>query len=137
MSNLIVQIDVPAVGELELTAEDIAKLAAQARPLLHTNGRWVAVDHVDLAEAASALAERADTTQLTGAEILRLTVGLDGSGMAGRISVHGDSWANDILQRAQEAAAAPLSTPPQFVGELRSYQANALAWIGSCQRLIQ
>ncbi len=119
-------------GDVVLTADEVARLAAQARPLLHSGGRWVAVDQVDLQQAASALADRAGTTQLTGAEILRYTVGLDGSGLAGRVVVHGDSWANEILARARDLATAPAIDVDleHFVGELRSYQTEALAWIG-------
>ena len=46
--------------DVELTAAEIAKLASQARPLIRSHGKWVEVDRADLAEAAAALAERAD-----------------------------------------------------------------------------
>ena len=61
------------------TAADIARLAAEARPLVRSHGRWVELDAVDLKEAAAALAERADKTKMTGAEILRHSVGLEGN----------------------------------------------------------
>ena len=64
--------------DVELTAAEIARLAAEARPLVRSRGRWVELDRADLKEAAAALAERADQTQLTGAEILRHAVGLEG-----------------------------------------------------------
>ena len=54
--------------DLELTAAEIAELAKQARPLVQSRGTWIELDRVDLAEAAAALAERANRTQLTGAE---------------------------------------------------------------------
>ncbi|MDQ1423439.1 MAG: hypothetical protein QOD72_937, partial [Acidimicrobiaceae bacterium] len=116
--------------DVELNAADVAKLARQARPLVQSHGRWVELDRVDLEQAAAALAERESITQLTGAEILRQTMGLDGSGLAGGVVVHGDSWANDILRRAGEASTSLVTSPKGFVGELRSYQAEALAWIG-------
>ncbi len=118
------------VDDVELTAADVARLARQARPLVQSRGRWVEVDRVDLERAATALAEREALTQLTGAEILRQSIGLDGSGLPGGVTVHGTSWANDIVRRAEEASSAPLSRPEGFVGELRTYQAEALAWIG-------
>ncbi len=116
--------------DVELNAGDVARLARQARPLVQSRGRWVEVDRVDLEQAAAALAERASINQLTGAEILRQTIGLDGSGLAGGVVVHGNSWANDILNRAREASTALDTSPDGFAGELRSYQAEALAWIG-------
>ena len=81
-------------------------------------------------EMAAALAEREKVTQMTGAEILRHSMGLDGVGLSGGVQVHGNSWANDILQKAADINLALDSTPPGFEGELRSYQAEALAWIG-------
>jgi SNF2 family DNA or RNA helicase len=116
--------------DVELTAEDIARLARQARPLVHSGGRWVAVDRLDLDKAAAALADRAAIHQLTGAEILRQSIGLDGSGLAGGVVVHGTSWATDIVSRASEASMSPVTRPPGFVGELRTYQADAVAWLG-------
>ena len=57
--------------DVELTAADIARLAKEARPLIRTPGRWVALDQVDLKAAAEALAER-EKKQLSGGEMLRL-----------------------------------------------------------------
>jgi superfamily II DNA or RNA helicase len=116
--------------DVELSAADVARLARQARPLVRSRGRWVEIGRLDLEKAAAALAERAAMTEMTGAEILRQTMGLDGSGLAGGVVVHGNNWANDILKRADEARATPAVAPENFHGELRSYQAEALAWIG-------
>ncbi|MCU1351221.1 MAG: Helicase, family [Acidimicrobiales bacterium] len=116
--------------DVELTAAEIARLAAQARPLVRSHGAWVELDKVDLAEAAAALAERATTTQLTGAEVLRHAIGLEGTSLSGGISVEGHSWAADLLAKASEVSSEPSATPDGFVGELRSYQAEALAWLG-------
>ena len=116
--------------DVELTAAEVSRLAKQARPLVQSRGKWVELDRVDLEKAAVALAERESTTQLTGAEILRHSMGLDSSGLAGGIVVQGQSWANDVLRRAGEASAAPVTPPEGFVGELRSYQTEALSWIG-------
>jgi hypothetical protein len=113
--------------DVELSAADIARLAKEARPLIRTGGKWVAVDRADLAAAAEALEERANRTQLTGGEMLRLALGLDSVGLAGGVSVGGESWAGDILRAASTVSAEP---PAGFVGELRHYQADALGWLG-------
>jgi len=115
--------------DIELTAADIARLAKEARPLVRSGGRWVALDHADLAAAAEALAERAKKPQLTGAEMLRQALGLDGTPLAGGISIEGSGWAADLLAKASTASLAPAETPPGFAGELRSYQAEALSWL--------
>jgi hypothetical protein len=116
--------------DVELTAAEIARLATEARPLIRSRGRWVELDRADLKEAAAALAERATTTRLTGAEILRHAVGLEGSPLAGGLTVEGAGWATDLLHRAQDAPTDPVTSPDGFVGQLRSYQAEALAWLG-------
>ena len=116
--------------DVELTAAEVARLAAEARPLVRSRGRWVELDRTDLKEAAAALAERATTTQLTGAEILRYAVGLEGSPLEGGLSVAGTGWASDLLESARAVPTEPVVSPPGFVGQLRTYQAEALAWLG-------
>ena len=100
--------------DVELTAADIARLAGEARPLVKSRGRWVELDSVDLKEAAAALAERADRTKLTGAEILRYSVGLEGTALAGGLSVEGSGWATDLLR----AAGGDVEGPGRVAGGL-------------------
>jgi len=116
--------------DVELTAEDIARLAKEAQPLIRSGGRWVAIDQADLKAAAEALAERAPVTQLSGAEMLRLALGLEGSPLAGGVSVEGGGWAADLLHAAANLSADSVQPPDGFVGDLRDYQAEALAWLG-------
>ena len=115
--------------DVELTAEDLERLAQQARPLVKSHGRWVAVDHADLEKAAAALAERADKKQLSGADMLRYALGLDGTAMGHPVSVGGSGWATDLLDSARSIPEQPTTTPEGFEGELRSYQADAAAWL--------
>ncbi len=115
---------------VELTAADIAKLAKEARPLIRAGERWVAIDKADLDAAAEALAERANTTELTGAAMLRLALGIEGSALRGGVDVVGGGWASDLLAAAAEVSSSPAGVPDGFVGELRSYQCEALSWLG-------
>ncbi len=116
--------------DVELTAAEVARLANEARPLVRSRGKWVELDRVDLKEAAAALAERSAKTQLTGAEILRHAVGLEGSPLGSKLQVEGTGWAADLLERASDVPREPVTSPEGFRGELRSYQAEALAWLG-------
>ena len=115
--------------DVELTAADVARLAAEARPLVRSHGRWVELDRVDLKEAAAALEERAAKTQMSGAEILRAAVGLEGSPLSGGISIEGEGWATSLLDKARTVPTEPIPMPEGFVGELRAYQAEALGWM--------
>jgi hypothetical protein len=116
--------------DVELTAEDIERLAGESRPLVRSHGRWVEVDHADLEAAAAALAERADRTKLTGADMLRYALGLDGTALGRPVSLAGEGWAAELLRSAQAIPAQPPTQVEGFEGELRSYQADALAWLG-------
>src|SRR4051794_5386820 len=116
-------------GDVELTAAEIQKLAAEARPLVQSHGQWIELDRVDLKEAAAALAERADAQQMTGAEILRHAVGLEGNPFGQGLSVEGSGWVTDLLDKASKVTTEPVTRPEGFVGELRAYQAEALGWL--------
>jgi superfamily II DNA or RNA helicase len=116
--------------DVELTAEEIHRLAAQAQPLVKSRGQWVEIDRADLAEAAAALADRADKTRLTGADMLRHALGLEGSPLLGGVSIAGEGWAADLLRSASEIPEVLPTRPDGFRGELRSYQADAYTWLG-------
>jgi hypothetical protein len=116
--------------DVELTAADVARLAAEARPLVRSHGRWVELDVVDQKEAAAALAERSAHTKMTGAEILRQAVGLEGTSLADGLTIEGSGWASELLERAQAVKTEPVAEPEGFVGQLRAYQAEALGWLG-------
>lgn len=115
--------------DVELSAEDIRRLSAESRPLVKSQGRWVEVDHADLEAAAAALADRADQTKFSGADMLRMALGLDGSALGRPVSIAGEGWAADLLRSAREIPEHPPTTLEGFEGELRSYQADALAWL--------
>ena len=116
--------------DVELTATEIRDLATQARPLVRSRGRWVELDRADLNEAAAALAERADKTRLTGADMLRQALGLEGSPLAGGTTIAGEGWAAELLSSARRIPAELPTKPDGFNGTLRTYQADALIWLG-------
>ena len=115
--------------DVELDAEEIARLATQARPLVQSRGQWVELDRLDLQEVAAALAERASTTQLTGGAILRHAVGLEGGALGGSVQVDGSGWAAELVEKAASASREPAPAPDGFVGNLRTYQSEALGWL--------
>ena len=116
--------------DVELTAEDIAQLAKESRPLVKSQGQWVELDHADLDAAAQALEERRNQTQLTGAEMLRFALGLEGAEFGQPVSLAGEGWATELLRSAQSIPSHPPTSPDGFEGKLRGYQADALAWLG-------
>ena len=119
-----------AFDDVELTAAEIRDLATQARPLVKSRGRWVELDRIDLNEAAAALAERAGMTRLTGADMLRHALGLEGSPLAGGTMIAGEGWAAELISSARHIPAELPTEPDGFNGTLRTYQADALVWLG-------
>jgi superfamily II DNA or RNA helicase len=120
--------------DLELDAADIARLAKEASPLVRVKGRWIHLDRADLNAAAAALADRAAMTQMSGAEMIRHAVGLEGSALGGPVRVEGTGWAAELLKGATSHPPAPIDTPDGFAGQLRSYQAEAAGWLGFLDR---
>ncbi|MBV9661187.1 MAG: DEAD/DEAH box helicase [Acidimicrobiales bacterium] len=120
--------------DLELDAAEISRLAKEAQPLVRVRGRWVHLDRADLNAAAAALAERASITQMSGAEMIRHAVGLEGGAIGGPVRVDGTGWAADLLRGATSHPPAPIDTPDGFAGQLRSYQAEAAGWLGFLDR---
>jgi hypothetical protein len=121
-------------GDLELDAAGIAKLAAEAKPLIQVKGRWVHLDRADLVAAAAALAERSSLTELSGAELIRHAVGLEGGALGGAVRVDGSGWAVDLLHDATSNPPAPIEAPKGFKGTLRHYQAEAAGWLDFLDR---
>ena len=119
-----------AFDDVELSAAEIRELAAQAKPLVRSRGRWVEIDRADLNEAAAALAERADVTRMTGADMLRHALGLEGSPLSGGTSISGEGWAVDLIRSARSIPSELPTEPEGFRGRLRTYQADALTWLG-------
>ncbi len=116
--------------DVELTVEEIRELASQAKPLVKSRGRWVELDRADLTEAAAALAERADIKRMSGADMLRHTLGLEGSPLAGGTAVAGKGWAADLIRSARAIPDELPVKPRGFRGRLRTYQSDALNWLG-------
>jgi superfamily II DNA or RNA helicase len=116
-------------GDVELSAAEIADLARRSAPLIERDGDWVRIDEDDLAAAAAALSDRSD--QMTGGEMLRWAVGLHGSPLDGGVSV-AEGWAANLVGAARAVSSEPADEPDGFVGELRTYQRDALSWLGFC-----
>lgn len=123
-----------AFDDVELNAAEIRELATQARPLVKSRGRWVELDRADLNEAAAALAERVGMTRLSGADMLRHALGLEGSPLAGGTTIAGAGWAAELIESARRIPEELPTEPEGFSGALRTYQADALVWLSFLQQ---
>ena len=116
--------------DVELTAAEIRALAKEARPLIRSGGKWVALDQADLQAAA----ERAGRAGGHHPAHRRRHA-------AARARPRGLAR-SPVASPSKVAAGRPTCSPPRptcrasrpraqgFDGELRSYQAEALAWLG-------
>ena len=119
--------------DVELTAAEVAQLAKQARPLVRSRHGWVEVDRAR-PRAGGRRARRARRRTASSPAPRSCATASASTAPGSRVDVRGHSWATDILAHAAEASTAPVTRPAGFNGELRSYQAEALAWIGFLER---
>ncbi|WP_406195502.1 DEAD/DEAH box helicase [Kitasatospora sp. NBC_01560] len=124
-----------SLGELVLTEEELAELAAAQQGLVRLRGRWIEVDQAQLAVAVRFLAEHGRGT-MEPAELLRLAVD-DGAAVDGLpvTAVHATGPIGELLAGRPGPAARSVVLPAGFTGTLRPYQRRGLAWLDALGRL--
>ncbi len=124
-----------ALGEVTLTEQELADLAAAQQGLVRLRGRWVEVDQAQLAAAVSFLAEHGSGT-MAPVELLRLAV--DDAAVVDGLPVTAVRAAGPIGEllagRPGPADRVP-ELPEGFTGTLRPYQRRGLAWLDALGRL--
>ena len=118
-----------ALGDDELSAEEISQLAAAKEPLIRLRDRWVELQPADVGAAIRFL-DNHPGGQITLFEALRqcymaddLDTGLPVEGLR----AHG--WVEELLTAGGLAERMIDVEPPDgFVGSLRPYQLTGLAW---------
>ncbi len=133
-----------AVGDEELSEEEIAELVAAKAPLVRLRGRWVSVDADRLRQGLEFLAKakrRRGGAAPTAAEVLALAQRhpddwntIDGDAPL-PVAVHTDGWIGDLLAGEVERTLAPIPPIPGFRAELRPYQQRGVAWLAFLARV--
>ena len=145
-----------AVGEVELSEEELTELVAAKAQLVRVRGRWVTVDAERLAAGLEFLRrERGRTGRVvpTVAEVLALAGrhpddwaaggadgwgadewGADGWGADAEVplpvtAIHAEGWIGDLLDGCVERAITPVVPPPSFLARLRPYQERGVSWL--------
>ena len=126
-----------ALGEEDLSQEEIAALALANEPIVRLRGRWTEIQPAEVQAAA-----RFRAANPGGAiklfEALRqcymaddLETGLAVSG------IRGEGWVERVLNAGQwhEDESEKIDTPSTFHGELRPYQLRGLRWMNFMSRL--
>ena len=125
-----------AVGDDDLSLDEISRLAAAKEPLVRVRGRWTEVQPSDMGAAVSFLA-RKRSGKMTLFEALRQCYAADdldtGLSVAGLRS-HG--WIDTFLNATDVNARIEELDPPRgFVGTLRPYQLRGLEWLDFLAKL--
>ena len=125
-----------ALGDEQLTEEELAELAAAKVPLVRVRGQWVQVDQKRLA-AGIAFLNRARTGQMPAGQVL-LRAGLRPEDHELPLPVAGvsdDGWLGDLLSGQVDKHLEPVEPPEGFAATLRPYQRRGLAWLAFLDQL--
>ncbi|MEI6520593.1 MAG: DEAD/DEAH box helicase, partial [bacterium] len=118
-----------ALGESQLSLEDLRALAALKSPLVRVRGQWVEL-RSDEIQAAIAFLENPGGTA-SAREIIRMALG-EGTAPGG-LPIDGVSatgWMGELLDEMSRGDEMRELEPPKgFVGQLRPYQSRGYAWL--------
>lgn len=120
-----------SIGGQTLSKSEFEKLLAKESPLVEINGEWVELRPSDIRAAKAFFESRKDKMTLTLEDALRLSTG-DGQ-MIEKLPVvqfEAGGKLEDLLNTlTQNQALEPITTPSEFKGELRPYQARGVSWL--------
>ncbi|MFI6572959.1 DEAD/DEAH box helicase [Nocardia fluminea] len=121
-----------ALGDLVLTQAEMERLISSKSDLVQLRGEWVQADHRALAAAARYVAQHADDSPITLADMI-------GELAAERVDnvpvteVTADGWAAELF--ARESEPEPVPVPIGLKAQLRPYQERGLSWLATMSRL--
>ncbi|MEV6659960.1 DEAD/DEAH box helicase [Nocardia fluminea] len=121
-----------ALGDLVLTQAEMERLISSKSDLVQLRGEWVQADHRALAAAARYVAQHADDSPITLADMI-------GELAAERVDnvpvteVTANGWAAELF--AREGESEPVPVPIGLKAQLRPYQERGLSWLATMSRL--
>jgi SNF2 family DNA or RNA helicase len=126
-----------AVGDEELSEEEISELVATKAPLVRLRGRWVSVDAERLRKGLEFLRRartRRDAGAPTAAEILELAQRHPDDWDDGEVplpvtDIRADGWIGELLAGTAEQTITPIDVPSSFQAQLRPYQQRGVSWL--------
>ncbi|MFD2489178.1 DEAD/DEAH box helicase [Amycolatopsis jiangsuensis] len=112
-----------ALGETELTREELDALVEARRPLVRLRDRWVLLDRTTALRAQARVLKPLTAIEALGAALTGRTE-VDGD----EVEVRTDGWLEDLRVRLS-AAPEPVPNPPGLAAQLRDYQLRGLQWL--------
>lgn len=124
-----------AVGEQELTEDELLQLAAAKQPLVQLRGRWTEIQRSDVQTALRFL-DQNRPGDMTVMQALHAYYSADDSDTGIPVAgLAGDGWIERFLNTPHvDERVDPLQPPDGFVGVLRPYQLRGLAWLSFLSR---
>ncbi|MBR7677886.1 ATP-dependent helicase, partial [Streptomyces daliensis] len=116
-----------AVGDQELTRDELDRLAETGRPLVRLRGEWVLVDPEAVRKARRRQDRRLTSLDALGS-VLTGSVEEDGE----RIEVRATGRLETLRERLADPESVdrtPLAQPPKLDATLRDYQLRGLDWL--------
>jgi non-specific serine/threonine protein kinase len=127
-----------AIGDQELTPQELAALASVKTGLVRVRGEWIEIAPEELA-AALRMVEDADTGKrrpLTVADLLRAAAGASPAPGGLEVTrVMADGWLATLLDPDSASPPGPIAAPPGFGTQLRPYQERGVGWMAYLDRL--
>ena len=125
-----------AIGDQELTDDEIEALAAAKAPLIQFRGQWVTINPDRLKRGLEILRE-AGPGHKTVSEVLSLAaLGAGADELPLDITaVEADGWLGELLAGTVPRAFEVVDAPDQFCTRLRPYQQRGLSWLAFLSRI--
>jgi superfamily II DNA or RNA helicase len=124
------------LGGQAITPEALKALLESRQPLIHWQGRWIAIDRTEALAAIRQLRKRR-ICGITLRDLLRLAVGgeADDGVRIETADLTRQGPIGDWLDRLRgDTRIDPLAPPEAFSGELRPYQQRGYAWLAWLRR---
>lgn len=127
-----------ALGDLDLSPEEFAEIAALQQPLVQWRGQWMAVDphelaHIEQLFEQSQLEGEIDVTTALAAALSGSITGVAGAGSTDVVAEGDVAGLLNLLRDLDAFDETP--TPKGFKGELRPYQQRGLTWLTNMTKL--
>ncbi|WP_305094566.1 DEAD/DEAH box helicase [Prescottella sp. R16] len=115
-----------ALGDVVLTADELARLAGTQSDLVQLRGQWVQADATVLAQAARYVAQRNSGIRGTLADLLAQLTEADRPPVPVE-EITATGWVGTLLDGSLDPE--PVPTPAGLHAELRPYQQRGLDWL--------
>ncbi|NBE50574.1 DEAD/DEAH box helicase [Streptomyces boluensis] len=120
-----------ALGDQELTREELDQLAESNRPVVRLRDQWVLVDPQEAQRARARQDHKISTVDALSAALTGSTE-VDGR----RVEVQAGGWLERLRERlADPEAATPVEQPRALAATLRDYQLRGLGWLAQMTSL--